>query len=98
MFAAIQKCPSGRFGASVTACRPAAIPRSRNPRRSWSGVCRPSQYDARDSFHAASKFRGSVVSISAQMSAARRALTRSVRFAYSASGAGDGAERITAEI
>ena len=37
MFAAIQKCPSGRFGAAATAARPARMPSSSSALRSSSG-------------------------------------------------------------
>ena len=70
MFAAIQKCPSGRFGSSDTAVRPAAMPRSSSALRSASDACPPSQYSARASFHAASKSFGFCLRRAAQMAAA----------------------------
>ena len=70
MFAAIQKCPSGRFGSRVAAVRPASMPLCRMVLRSPSAACPPSQYRARASFHAASKSRGFFCSRWDQISAA----------------------------
>ena len=55
MFAASQKCPSGRFGWAAIAARAAAMPPSRYVLRLSCGAWPPSQYLARASFHAASK-------------------------------------------